>query len=154
MRYPKSESSLSRLAFLVFLTFFVSVADVGATADSDYAAGLDSYKRRDYKKAAASFEKAFAQGKSSPSVLLYAGHSYFGAKDKVNAARCYTKIMSLYPRSPESKFATQCIGGMDPKFKLAAVPPVSKATLQSLPPTTPGSSSRRWIKESMPIKVV
>jgi len=126
-----------------------------ASADTEYSAALAAYQRRDFKTAAVGFEKAFQQGKSTPTVLLYVGHSYAGSGQKDKALAAYGKITTLYHRSPEYALAKECMGRLDPAYRVTSPTSSGSAarTAVKLPPTTPGSPFRRWTKESFPLRV-
>ncbi len=152
----------SKFAFAVLvccLSFSLGGSVAAQPYAADYNAGAAAYKKRDFKKAAQYLERAYALGRQNPAVLLYIGHSYAASGQTDSAKRTYNKLVALYPRSAEATTARQTITQIDSgTFNAggASMQPqqgVPSVKSLKLPPTAPGSPTRRWLNESMPIRV-
>ncbi len=142
---------------------------------SDVMAGLDAYRKGDYKTASARFESALNNGTGQgPAVLLYAAHSMYASGDQARAMQCYSRLLVMYPNSQEAKSADACmkrihlpasvISSMTasgrPASNAVGAPPAGDGgeppvggNGKDMPPTTEGSDVRRWLPDSFPLRV-
>jgi tetratricopeptide (TPR) repeat protein len=142
---------------------------------SDVMAGLDAYRRGDYKTASARFESALNNGTAQgPAVLLYAAHSMYAAGDQARAMQCYSRLLVMYPNSQEAKSADACMKRIHlPASVISSMTasgrPASNSAVPSspgdggaapdggkgkdMPPTTEGSDVRRWLPDAFPLRV-
>lgn len=92
--------------------------------DSDFEAGLKSYKTGDYKSACDSFEKALKKNQSDPSIWYYNALCYHQLKNWTLANSRYKTLAKYFPNSPAGIAAITFLKKHDPTF----VPPMPKTT--------------------------
>lgn len=111
-------------------------------ADSDYDAGLKSYKAGDYKSACDSFEKALKKNQSDPALWYYDALCYHQLKNWTLACSRYKTLAKYFPNTPAGMAAIEFLKKHDPTF----VPPSSKPAVTEAASTS--ATSKEATKES------
>lgn len=151
----------------------VNASGVAPRPQTDVTVGFDAYRRGDYKTAALRFQSAMDKGTGeSPAVVLYAAHSMYAAGDQAKALQYYSRLIVMYPTSPEAKSAELCLKRLSlPAFGSRTVsrptssamaaagsspsrePPPVGGKGRGLPPTAEDSDVRRWLPEAFPLRI-
>jgi clan AA aspartic protease (TIGR02281 family) len=108
---------MKRLAATVFLaTFAAACAFTLPTAiASDYTDGMQLYKNKDYRGAAAKFEAAMRSQAGNPNVIYYCALSQQMANNRARARQLYEYLSANYPTSsvaPMAQSALTSLGGV------------------------------------------
>lgn len=85
-------------------------------ADAAFDAGLQSYNKKDYKKAQAYFGQAIRANPSNANAIYYHGLSSQALGDKQTAIRDYASIVSHFSSSQAASYAAQGLGALDPSY--------------------------------------
>jgi tetratricopeptide (TPR) repeat protein len=91
-----------------------------ASADSEYKAGLQSYKDKDYKAATAHFDDAIKQGKKTAAVWLYSGYAFSALGQYQRALKSYEVVTTSFKGSGEATVAAQAIANIKTNLAGAA----------------------------------
>lgn len=115
--YPRSIRTY-RPALILIVGLGAAICIISSTAyasaDSDYAAGIQYYKLRNYNAAAQYFERALSLGKATPECFLYAGHSYAGAGKRERAIVKYQEVVRLFKGQPAAALAETSMARLTP----------------------------------------
>ena len=102
------------LAFGCLFCIFSSTLVV--RADANFDAGIESYKKRDYKKAQAYFAQAIRQNPSDSNAIYYHALTAQGLGDRATAVRDYASIISHFPSTPAYQYASSALYALDPSY--------------------------------------
>jgi hypothetical protein len=76
-----------------------------ASGDSEYDAGVKSYKSKDYKAAVTHFSDALKRGKQSAGVWLYSGHAFAAMGQYQRAYQSYAVVVNSFKGTTEAPLA-------------------------------------------------
>lgn len=108
---------------LSFCALLLPGPALAETGEEEFKAGKEAYGRKDYKAAEEHFTKAIQQGNRTPSVWLYAGHTFLAVGQNERAVRTYETLVKNFKDSAEAQIAQDSIAVA--KSKLSLPPPVS-----------------------------
>ncbi len=124
-------SLMTSLALTIFITGCASGVQPASSAapDADYAAGMAAYKAKDFKGAAAAFEKSVKKGNRSPAVYLYSAHSFAGIGQSQRAYQTYEIVTESFKGTPEATAAANALKAL--KIKIPALAAANPAASTS-----------------------
>ena len=104
----KTANCSRSLAFFMLLALLsTTTAAKGAEPayTADFSAGLEAYKKKDFKSAEDRFRKSIQGGNKSAAVWLYAGHTFLAMGKLDQAQKTYLQVIKSFNGSPEAKIA-------------------------------------------------
>lgn len=111
-----------------------------ASGDSEYDAGLKSYKAKDYSAATAHFGQAIKQGKQSASLWLYSGNSFAAMGHYQQALKSYEVVTNSFKGTAEAVTAAKAIEQTNSKLEISSAG--SQPASLAIPPGATGLAAR------------
>lgn len=111
-----------------------------AAGNKEFTAGVNSYKAKDYKKAADHFGKSIQMGQKTAIVWLYSGHCFAALGQYQRAIQTYEIVTKSFAGTAEATAASQAIDSLKAKMNpQPAVPAASDGKKSATPPPPAGA---------------
>lgn len=134
------------LAFTLFITGCASGVQPASSAApdidyaKDYAAGMAAYNAKDFKGAAAAFEKSVQKGNRTPAVYLQSAHAFAGLGQPQRAYQTYEIVVTSFKGTPEAAAAGKAMAALKAKVP-SLVSTISKPSTASTTNSAPASAA-------------
>lgn len=139
------ESLMFSISALGALSVSFNLLPALALGEAEYTAGVDAYKKRDFKKAAEQFRASIQKGNKSAAAWLYAAHTFNAQGQFLQAFQTYEIITKTFKDSPEAAIATQGMEslrgkpGVPAAAAAPAAPPVAADAAKAAPGAPPAA---------------